>query len=200
MGNEQLSFEAWVETIRDILDEEAAGHLQNEIDELNSTVGGFDSRIEAVEESVQGYDEEIADLDTRTTAVEGDISDLQTDLTAVETTVSTHTTDINALNADEDWTELSITLSGWSSSTVTINGQSYYRYQTSVTAKPSSGVVNAMIIASNSSYDLPSQTDEENFNKLDYISLDSENNILYFYAKEKPTATFKIKCQGVKFV
>lgn len=200
MGNEQLSFEQWVQTIHDILDEEAAGHLQNEIDTLNNTVGGFDDRIEAVEESVQGYDEEIAALDTRITTNEGDISDIQTDLTAVETTVSSHTTNIDALNADEDWTELSITLSGWSSSTVTINGQSYYRYQTPVTAKPSAGVVNIMIIASNSSYDLPSSADEENFNKLDYVSLDTDNNILYFYAKEKPSATFKIKCQGVKFV
>jgi hypothetical protein len=56
-----------------------------------------------------------------------------------------------------------------------------------------------MIAPSSSSYDLPSQADEENFNKLDYTLLDTANNILYFYAKEKPSATFKVRCQGVAF-
>jgi prefoldin subunit 5 len=199
MGNEQLSFEEWVQTIHDILDEEAAGHLQNEIDELNTTVGGFDSRIEAVEESVQGYDEQIEALDTRITSAEEDITDLTGDLSAVSTTVSGHTTSITDLEDAEEWADLTISASGWSSSTVTINSQSYYRYQVAVTSMLDTGVVNVMIAPSSTSYDLPSQADEENFNKLDYTLLDTANNILYFYAKEKPSATFKVRCQGVTF-
>jgi hypothetical protein len=206
MGNQQLSFEEWLATIHDILDEETAGHLQNEIDQLNTTVGGFDSRIDAVEESVQGYDDQIAALDTRITTNEDDISDIKTDLNimgtnlnAMGTTVANNTTSITNLNDDIDWNELTVTLSGWSSSTVTINSQSYYRYQTAVTDINASGVVNCMIAPSNSNYTLPSAADEDNYNKLDYISLDTTNNILYLYAKEKPSATFKIKCQGIKF-
>jgi hypothetical protein len=38
LGGQQAAFEAWVETIRDILDEAAAGHLQNEIDEINQNL------------------------------------------------------------------------------------------------------------------------------------------------------------------
>ena len=39
MSEEQAEFEAWVETIRNILDETVAGHLQNEIEILQAQVG-----------------------------------------------------------------------------------------------------------------------------------------------------------------
>lgn len=197
MGNEQQDFETWVATIHDILDQETAGHLQNEIDDLSTTVSGFDSRITTVEGTVSGYDTQISGLDTRLTAAEGDIGSLQTSVSTNTTNISNLTTKVTK---ETEWNTTILTLNGWSNSTVTVNGQNYYRYQIAVTSKIESGVIECSLVSSNTSYDLPSQTDEENYAKLDYVSLDTENNILYFYAKEKPSASIKVQCNGVRFV
>ena len=42
---QKAAFEAWFETIRGILDEDAAGHLQNEIDALQNEVDGIEELI-----------------------------------------------------------------------------------------------------------------------------------------------------------
>lgn len=195
-GGQQTDFEEWFATIRDILDEDTAGHLQNEIDDLDTRLDTAEGNITTLQTTVDGYDSQITDLDTRLDTAEGNITTLQD-------TVSNHTTSINTITTkvtkESEWNELTITSSGWSSSTVTVNGQTYYRYQTTVTSMLDNGVVNTMLIPSNSTYTLPSAADEENFQKLDYVVLDTENEILYFYAKEKPSANIKVKCSGVRF-
>lgn len=195
-GGQQTAFEEWFATIRDILDEDTAGHLQNEIDDLDTRLDTAEGNITTLQTTVDGYDSQITDLDTRLDTAEGNITTLQD-------TVSNHTTSINTITTkvtkESEWNELTITSSGWSSSTVTVNGQTYYRYQTTVTSMLDNGVVNTMLIPSDSTYSLPSTTDEENFQKLDYVVLDTENEILYFYAKEKPSANIKVKCSGVRF-
>ena len=201
--SQESVFEAWVESLRNILDEETAGHLQLEIEDL-------DDRVDTVETTVAGYDEEIGGLDTRLTAAEGTISsqgssitDLSSRMSTAEGTISSHTSQISTTNTnlanETTWSSTTLSSSSWSSSTYTINSQSYYRLQKTVTVKPSSGVVNVMLIPYSSSYSLPSTTDENNFQKLDYVVLDTSSNILYFYAKEKPTSSFSVKCSGVKF-
>lgn len=195
-GGQQTAFEEWFATIRDILDEDTAGHLQNEIDDLDTRLDTAEGNITTLQTTVDGYDSQITDLDTRLDTAEGNITTLQD-------TVSNHTTSINTITTkvtkESEWNELTITSSGWSSSTVTVNGQTYYRYQTTVTSMLDNGVVNTMLIPSDSTYSLPSTTDEENFQKLDYVVLDTENEILYFYAKEKPSSNIKVKCSGVRF-
>lgn len=195
-GGQKTAFEEWFATIRDILDEDTAGHLQNEIDDLDTRLDTAEGNITTLQTTVDSYDSQITDLDTRLDTAEGNITTLQD-------TVSNHTTSINTITTkvtkESEWNELTITSSGWSSSTVTVNGQTYYRYQTTVTSMLDNGVVNTMLIPSDSTYSLPSTTDEENFQKLDYVVLDTENEILYFYAKEKPSANIKVKCSGVRF-
>lgn len=53
---QMTAFTAWFETIQDILDENVAAHLQNEIDEL-------DGKIDNVEDTIGGLQAEISDIE-----------------------------------------------------------------------------------------------------------------------------------------
>ena len=203
-GNLEQEFNDWFDTIRGILDEDAAGHLQNEIDELAETVSGYDERIADAEETV-------GSLSTTVSEVQSQLTDDEADISALETTVASHTTTLasqdtrittneNSITFDNTWVDFTIASSAWSSSTFTINGVAYYRCNaTTPVTKYASGVVDVMLVPYNSSYSLPSETESQEFNKIDYVLLDTDTNILYFYAKEKPTTTLKVKLHGVSW-
>lgn len=203
-GGLEQEFNDWFDTIRGILDEEAAGHLQNEIDALAETVSGYDERITDAEETVGSLSTTVSEVQTQLTTDEADISALETTVAGHTTTLASHDTRILAntddIAFDNTWVDFTLNSASWSSSTFTINGQSYYRLNSSnPVTRYESGVVDVMLIPYNSTYSLPSATEEENFNKIDYVLLDTDTNILYFYAKEKPSTTLKVKLHGVSW-
>lgn len=203
-GGLEQEFNDWFDTIRGILDEEAAGHLQNEIDALSETVSGYDERITDAEETVGSLSTTVSEVQTQLTNDEADISALETTVAGHTTTLSSHDTRILAntddIAFDNTWVDFTLNSASWSSSTFTINGQSYYRLNSSnPVTRYESGVVDVMLIPYNSTYSLPSATEEENFNKIDYVVLNTDDNLLYFYAKEKPTTTLKVKLHGVSW-
>ena len=203
-GGLEQEFNDWFDTIRGILDEEAAGHLQNEIDALAETVSGYDERITDAEETVGSLSTTVSEVQTQLTNDEADISALETTVAGHTTTLSAHDTRILAntddIAFDNTWVDFTLNSASWSSSTFTINGQSYYRLNSSnPVTRYESGVVDVMLIPYNSTYSLPSATEEENFNKIDYVVLNTDDNLLYFYAKEKPSTTLKVKLHGVSW-
>ena len=203
-GGLEQEFNDWFDTIRGILDEEAAGHLQNEIDALAETVSGYDERITDAEETVGSLSTTVSEVQTQLTNDEADISTLETTVAGHTTTLSAHDTRILAntddIAFDNTWVDFTLNSASWSSSTFTINGQSYYRLNSSnPVTRYESGVVDVMLIPYNSTYSLPSATEEENFNKIDYVVLNTDDNLLYFYAKEKPSTTLKVKLHGVSW-
>ena len=203
-GGLEQEFNDWFDTIRGILDEEAAGHLQNEIDALSETVSGYDERITDAEETVGSLSTTVSELQTQLTNDEADISALATTVAGHTTALASHDTRILAntddIAFDNTWVDFTLNSGSWSSSTFTINGQSYYRLNSSnPVTRYESGVVDVMLIPYNSTYSLPSATEEENYNKIDYVVLNTDDNLLYFYAKEKPTTTLKVKLHGVSW-
>ena len=203
-GGLEQEFNDWFDTIRGILDEEAAGHLQNEIDALSETVSGYDERITDAEETVGSLSTTVSEVQTQLTNDEADISALATTVAGHTTALASHDTRILAntddIAFDNTWVDFTLNSGSWSSSTFTINGQSYYRLNSSnPVTRYESGVVDVMLIPYNSTYSLPSATEEENYNKIDYVVLNTDDNLLYFYAKEKPTTTLKVKLHGVSW-
>ena len=64
---QRTAFETWFESIRGILDEDAAGHLQNEIDALQNNVNTLQNEVDGVEELILPIgDSEAAPADTWT--------------------------------------------------------------------------------------------------------------------------------------
>lgn len=64
---QKAAFETWFESIRGILDEDAAGHLQNEIDALRNDVDTLQNEVDGVEELILPIgDSEAAPADTWT--------------------------------------------------------------------------------------------------------------------------------------
>lgn len=195
-NDEKDAFLAWFATLQDILDENVAGHLQNEID-------GLDNRLTTVEGTVGGYDTQITDLGNRMTAVEGNVGTLQTsmntaqgDISALQTATANNTEELRVIE-----NTIELTISTWSSSTYTVNGIAYYR---SVSANAynvlSNKILEMLLIPTSTSYPLPSQTEIDEYNKIDFIIYNDEDNKIYWYAKEKPSANVKVKIIGIKNV
>lgn len=195
-NDEKDAFLAWFATLQDILDENVAGHLQNEID-------GLDNRLTVVEGTVGGYDTQISDLGDRMTAVEGNVGTLQTsmstaqgDISALQTTTANNTEELRVIE-----NTIELTISTWSSSTYTVNGVAYYR---SVSANAytvlSNKILEMLLIPTSTSYPLPSQTEIDDYNKIDFMIYNDEDNKIYWYAKEKPSANVKVKIIGIKNV
>lgn len=195
-NDEKDAFLAWFATLQDILDENVAGHLQNEID-------GLDNRLTTVEGTVGGYDTQISDLGDRMTVVEGNVGTLQTsmstaqgDISALQTATANNTEELRVIE-----NTIELTISTWSSSTYTINGVAYYR---SVSANAytvlSNKILEMLLIPTSTSYPLPSQTEIDDYNKIDFMIYNDEDNKIYWYAKEKPSANVKVKIIGIKNV
>jgi len=195
-NDEKDAFLAWFATLQDILDENVAGHLQNEID-------GLDNRLTTVEGTVGGYDTQITDLGDRMTAVEGNVGTLQTsmgtaqgDISALQTSTANNTEELRVIE-----NTIELTISTWSSSTYTVNGVAYYR---SVSANAytvlSNKILEMLLIPTSTSYPLPSQTEIDDYNKIDFMIYNDEDNKIYWYAKEKPSANVKVKIIGIKNV
>lgn len=195
-NDEKDAFLAWFATLQDILDENVAGHLQNEID-------GLDNRLTVVEGTVGGYDTQISDLGDRMTAVEGNVGTLQTsmgtaqgDISALQTSTANNTEELRVIE-----NTIELTISTWSSSTYTVNGIAYYR---SVSANAytvlSNKILEMLLIPTSTSYPLPSQTEIDDYNKIDFMIYNDEDNKIYWYAKEKPSANVKVKIIGIKNV
>lgn len=195
-NDEKDAFLAWFATLQDILDENVAGHLQNEID-------GLDNRLTTVEGTVGGYDTQISDLGDRMTAVEGNVGTLQTsmgtaqgDISALQTSTANNTEELRVIE-----NTIELTISTWSSSTYTVNGIAYYR---SVSANAytvlSNKILEMLLIPTSTSYPLPSQTESDDYNKIDFMIYNDEDNKIYWYAKEKPSANVKVKIIGIKNV
>lgn len=195
-NDEKDAFLEWFATLQDILDENVAGHLQNEID-------GLDTRLTTVEGTVGGYDSQISGLGDRMTAVEGDVGTLQTsmstaqgDISALQTATANNTEELRVIE-----NTIELTISTWSSSTYTVNGIAYYR---SVSANAytvlSNKILEMLLIPTSTSYPLPSQTEIDDYNKIDFMTYNDEDNKIYWYAKEKPSANVKVKIIGIKNV
>lgn len=195
-NDEKEAFLEWFATLQDILDENVAGHLQNEID-------GLDTRLTTVEGTVGGYDSQISGLGDRMTAVEGDVGTLQTsmstaqgDISALQTATANNTEELRVIE-----NTIELTISTWSSSTYTVNGIAYYR---SVSANAytvlSNKILEMLLIPTSTSYPLPSQTEIDDYNKIDFMTYNDEDNKIYWYAKEKPSANVKVKIIGIKNV
>lgn len=195
-NDEKDAFLAWFATLQDILDENVAGHLQNEID-------GLDNRLTTVEGTIGGYDSQISGLGDRMTAVEGDVGTLQTsmgtaqgDISALQTATANNTEELRVIE-----NTIELTISTWSSSTYTVNGIAYYR---SVSANAytvlSNKILEMLLIPTSTSYPLPSQTEIDDYNKIDFMTYNDEDNKIYWYAKEKPSANVKVKIIGIKNV
>lgn len=195
-NDEKDAFLEWFATLQDILDENVAGHLQNEID-------GLDNRLTTVEGTVGGYDTQITDLGNRMTAVEGNVGTLQTsmstaegDISALQTATANNTEELRVIE-----NTIELTISTWSSSTYTVNGIAYYR---SVSANAynvlSNKILEMLLIPTSTSYPLPSQTEIDDYNKIDFMIYNDEDNKIYWYAKEKPSANVKVKIIGIKNV
>lgn len=195
-NDEKDAFLAWFATLQDILDENVAGHLQNEID-------GLDNRLTTVEGTIGGYDSQISGLGDRMTAVEGDVGTLQTsmgtaqgDISALQTATANNTEELRVIE-----NTIELTISTWSSSTYTVNGIAYYR---SVSANAytvlSNKILEMLLIPTSTSYPLPSQTEIDDYNKIDFMTYNDEDNKIYWYAKEKPSANVKVKIVGIKNV
>lgn len=195
-NDEKEAFLEWFATLQDILDENVAGHLQNEID-------GLDNRLTVVEGTVGGYDTQISDLGDRMTVVEGNVGTLQTsmstaqgDISALQTTTANNTEELRVIE-----NTIELTISTWSSSTYTVNGIAYYR---SVSANAytvlSNKILEMLLIPTSTSYPLPSQTEIDDYNKIDFMIYNDEDNKIYWYAKEKPSANVKVKIIGIKNV
>lgn len=195
-NDEKDAFLEWFATLQDILDENVAGHLQNEID-------GLDNRLTTVEGTIGGYDSQISGLGDRMTAVEGDVGTLQTsmstaegDISALQTATANNTEELRVIE-----NTIELTISTWSSSTYTVNGIAYYR---SVSANAytvlSNKILEMLLIPTSTSYPLPSQTEIDDYNKIDFMTYNDEDNKIYWYAKEKPSANVKVKIVGIKNV
>lgn len=195
-NDEKDAFLAWFATLQDILDKNVAGHLQNEID-------GLDNRLTTVEGTIGGYDSQISGLGDRMTAVEGDVGTLQTsmgtaqgDISALQTATANNTEELRVIE-----NTIELTISTWSSSTYTVNGIAYYR---SVSANAytvlSNKILEMLLIPTSTSYPLPSQTEIDDYNKIDFMTYNDEDNKIYWYAKEKPSANVKVKIVGIKNV
>lgn len=195
-NDEKEAFLEWFATLQDILDENVAGHLQNEID-------GLDNRLTTVEGTIGGYDSQISGLGDRMTAVEGDVETLQTsmstaqgDISALQTATANNTEELRVIE-----NTIELTISTWSSSTYTVNGIAYYR---SVSANAytvlSNKILEMLLIPTSTSYPLPSQTEIDDYNKIDFMTYNDEDNKIYWYAKEKPSANVKVKIIGIKNV
>lgn len=195
-NDEKEAFLEWFATLQDILDENVAGHLQNEID-------GLDNRLTTVEGTIGGYDSQISGLGDRMTAVEGDVGTLQTsmgtaqgDISALQTATANNTEELRVIE-----NTIELTISTWSSSTYTVNGIAYYR---SVSANAytvlSNKILEMLLIPTSTSYPLPSQTEIDDYNKIDFMTYNDEDNKIYWYAKEKPSANVKVKIIGIKNV
>lgn len=195
-NDEKEAFLEWFATLQDILDENVAGHLQNEID-------GLDNRLTTVEGTIGGYDSQISGLGDRMTAVEGDVGTLQTsmvtaqgDISALQTATANNTEELRVIE-----NTIELTISTWSSSTYTVNGIAYYR---SVSANAytvlSNKILEMLLIPTSTSYPLPSQTEIDDYNKIDFMTYNDEDNKIYWYAKEKPSANVKVKIVGIKNV
>lgn len=195
-NDEKEAFLEWFATLQDILDENVAGHLQNEID-------GLDNRLTTVEGTVGGYDTQISDLGDRMTVVEGNVGTLQTsmstaqgDISALQTATANNTEELRVIE-----NTIELTISTWSSSTYTVNGIAYYR---SVSANAytvlSNKILEMLLIPISTSYPLPSQTEIDDYNKIDFMTYNDEDNKIYWYAKEKPSANVKVKIIGIKNV
>lgn len=195
-NDEKDAFLAWFATLQDILDENVAGHLQNEID-------GLDNRLTTVEGTIGSYDSQISGLGDRMTAVEGDVGTLQTsigtaqgDISALQTATANNTEELRVIE-----NTIELTISTWSSSTYTVNGIAYYR---SVSANAytvlSNKILEMLLIPTSTSYPLPSQTEIDDYNKIDFMTYNDEDNKIYWYAKEKPSANVKVKIIGIKNV
>lgn len=195
-NDEKEAFLEWFATLQDILDENVAGHLQNEID-------GLDTRLTTVEGTVSGYDSQISGLGDRMTAVEGDVGTLQTsmgtaqgNISALQTATANNTEELRVIE-----NTIELTISTWSSSTYTVNGIAYYR---SVSANAytvlSNKILEMLLIPTSTSYPLPSQTEIDDYNKIDFMTYNDEDNKIYWYAKEKPSANVKVKIIGIKNV
>lgn len=195
-NDEKDAFLTWFATLQDILDENVAGHLQNEID-------GLDNRLTTVEGTIGGYDSQISGLGDRMTSVEGDVGTLQTsmntaqgDISALQTATSNNAEELRVIE-----NTIELTISTWSSSTYTVNGIAYYR---SVSANAytvlSNKILEMLLIPTSTSYPLPSQTEIDDYNKIDFMTYNDEDNKIYWYAKEKPSANVKVKIVGIKNV
>ena len=83
----------------------------------------------------------------------------------------------------------------------TVNGIAYYR---SVSANAynvlSNKILEMLLIPTSTSYPLPSQTEIDEYNKIDFIIYNDEDNKIYWYAKEQPSANVKVKIIGIKNV
>lgn len=195
-NDEKEAFLEWFATLQDILDENVAGHLQNEID-------GLDNRLTTVEGTIGGYDSQISGLGDRMTAVEGDVGTLQTsietaqgNISALQTATANNTEELRVIE-----NTIELTISTWSSSTYTVNGIAYYR---SVSANAytvlSNKILEMLLIPTSTSYPLPSQTEIDDYNKIDFMTYNDEDNKIYWYAKKKPSANVKVKIIGIKNV
>ena len=73
-NGKQADFEAWFQNIRDQLDEDAAGHLQNEIDDINDELVLVNSNIQFIQTKNNEQDTAISGLTTRMATAESGIN------------------------------------------------------------------------------------------------------------------------------
>lgn len=89
---------------------------------------------------------------------------------------------------------LDLVSGGWSSSTITIDGQNYYTYSfsdlTFYTEHP-----NIVLGAAGT---LPTSAEEADFTKIAYAISDDSSKTITFYAKERPTTELHIIVKGAE--
>lgn len=123
----------------------------------------------------------------------GAITGISSDETANSTTTAASTALVHDLH---NTYEVTIAVANWSSGTTTIADRAWYTCQKTVTK-----IVDEHPIwqgTSNTSYALPSKTEETCIGYISYVLADKSNNRLTFYATKKPTVALKILVKGVK--
>ena len=91
MDDKLAEFEAWFDAMKDQLSEDAAGHLQAEIDDINDSIEGINSSIEGINGDINNIGGDIEDIN-------GDINDINTNINNISGSISTINGNINTIN------------------------------------------------------------------------------------------------------
>ena len=98
------------------------------------------------------------------------------------------------VNMNYSISEIEVPVSGWSSSTTTVDGTAYYTQIINVTSVE----IAHPEIQLGASGTLPTATEKSAYGCLDYVTVDIQNSTMTFYASSKPSSAFVIIVEGVK--
>lgn len=107
MDNKLAEFEAWFDAMKDQLSEDAAGHLQAEIDDINDSIEGIngdinniDGDIDDINSDISGVRSDISTINGNISTINSDISGIKTDVNGVKNSITSINGSINTINGN----------------------------------------------------------------------------------------------------